>query len=180
MLRYGLLFWLGEKEQFPAQPAFSIHKRSGYPTVWSVIFFVGLAEMVAFHLLLMHWKASAALIATVLSVYTLILLVADLMAIIKRPILLEDRQLLLRIGIRWNALIDLDNIREIRYIKNHSEAGKDLLDCALNGSASNVLLDLYEPVTVSGFYGRSRQPRRIALHVDDEQAFITVIRERKV
>jgi hypothetical protein len=54
------------------------------------------------------------------------------------------------------------------------------LDCALNGSASNVLLDLHEPVTVSGFYGRSRKPRRIAFHVDDEQAFITAIRERRL
>jgi hypothetical protein len=179
MLRYGLLFWIGKKEQFPDQPAFSIHKNSGYPTVWGVIVFVGLVEMVALHLLLVRWNYSVAIIATALSVYTLVLLIADLTAIIKRPILLEGPQLLLRIGIRWNALIDMNNIREVRTIKNYSEAGKELLDCALNGSVPNVLLELHKPVTVTGLYGMRRKPRRIALHVDDAQAFITAIRERQ-
>jgi hypothetical protein len=170
--RYGLFFWLGGKEVLTEQRFFTTHKESGYVAIGVVLLFVLVIETVGLHFLLLRWSAVAAVTATILSVYTILFFVADLAALLKRPIVFEDSQLLFRIGIRWNALISLENIKGATQIKNFDKAKeKRTLLCALTGSP-NLVIELNQPVTVTGFYGIRKQTQRIAFNVDDPAGFI--------
>jgi hypothetical protein len=169
---YGLLFWLGGKEVLPGQQSFTTHRESGYVAVWAVLLFVLLIETVGLHFLLLRWSPVAAFVATGLSIYSLVFFVADLASMVKRPIVFHHDQLLFRIGIRWNATIVRHDIRRLTLIRDFDKAKeKETLLCA-PANIPNLLLELHEPVTVTGFFGIRRQHARIAFHADDPSGLI--------
>lgn len=168
-IRYGLLPFLGKKEVLPHQSVFSSHQKSGYIGLWCAILMCGFAELTALHFLFARFGHTAVLIADILSIYTLILIVADLVALLRRPILIDNQELILRIGIRWNVEIPFSNIENIELIKRLPDE-KGVLK-AVTISGYNVLLSLKTPVLVNGFYGIRRETMKIAIMVDDEKRF---------
>lgn len=175
MLRYGLLWWKLEKETSSTAVAFSTHKKSGYATVWTVFIIVILIETALVHLLLWKWNIVIAIVATALSVYGLIFFVADLASLIKRPITVSYDKLFIRVGIRWNSIIDLNNIKSVEIIKNFDkEKEPDTLDCSIMRDP-NIKISLYEPITVHGLYGIKKQSSSITINIDDEIAFTKIV-----
>ncbi len=171
-VRYGLLFWLGGPEVLPGQKSFTTHRESGYAAVWTVLLFVLLIETVGLHFLLWRWSPVAAFVATGLSIYSLVFFAADLASMVKRPIVFHNNQFLFRIGIRWNATIDRENIRRLTVIRDFDKAReKDTLLCA-PANVPNLLLELHAPVAVTGFFGIRRHAQRIAFHADDPSGLI--------
>ncbi|HEX8528630.1 MAG TPA: hypothetical protein VF646_01360 [Cytophagales bacterium] len=165
-IRYGLLCWVGGKEVLPEQKFFTTHKESGYVAVWAVLLFVMVVETVGLHFLLWRWSPAAAYASTAVSIYSLVFFVADLASMVKRPIVLHAGQFLFRVGIRWNATIARENVRRLTVIKDFDKKKeKDTLLCA-PANVPNLLLELHEPVVVTGFFGIRRQTQRIAFHAD--------------
>jgi len=177
-VRYGLFFWLGKKEVLPGQKYFSTHQRTGYASLWAVLCFVMLAETTGVHLLLWNWSKGAAVAATVLSIYTLIFLIADLAAIIKRPLVFDEGKLLFRTGIRWNADIDLSLVRSAEQVKSFDKRKYPrALDCGLAGRP-NMRLLLKEPVEVRGLFGLKRRTDQLVFNVDEVEGFLEELRRR--
>jgi hypothetical protein len=171
-VRYGLLFWLGGKEVLPGQKFFTTHRDSGYAAVWAVLLFVLVLETAGLHFLLLKWSPVAAYVSTGLSIYSVVFFVADLVSMVKRPIVFHHDQLLFRIGIRWNATVARQNIKRLTPIRDFDKAKeKDTLLCA-PANVPNLLLELHEAVTVTGFFGIRRQAHRIAFHADDPAGLI--------
>jgi hypothetical protein len=173
-IRYGLLFFIQPKiEALPHQKIFSVHKKSAYTTIWAVLLFVGFVELFALHFLFQKFGNTVVLIADILSIYMLIFMVADLMALLRRPILVDNQQLIIRNSLRWYSNVDIDNIEKIESI-GHIPADKHIKKVATLGEP-NVLLTLKESVELTGFYGMRFQTKRIALLVDDRELFIKLL-----
>lgn len=175
-IRYGLLFWLGKKEVKEGQKFYTTHKKSGYSAIWSIIFFVMVIETTGLHFLISRWSVGIAIVVTILSVYTIIFLISDLAAIIKRPIIFSDKKLFFRIGIRWNTIIDPANIESIEQIRNFDKKkDKDILNCALAGDP-NMKIELKDKITFKSFYGIKKTSDKFVFNIDNEKEFIEEIR----
>lgn len=179
MLRYGLFAWYGKKEATPTDTYFTIHRESGYVTIWAVMCSVIILETVLMHLLLWKWSMVIAILATVLSVYGLVFFVADLSAMIKRPLVIRNSKLILRVGIRWSTEISLSDIREIRLIKGFDrEKVTETLDCSILRDP-NVLVELHTPVTVMGLYGIRKKTAKIAFNVDEAPRLLRYVQKEE-
>jgi hypothetical protein len=175
MLRYGLFAWRGKKEALSDEPSFSVHRESGYTIVWATMCAVILIETVLVHLLLWPWSKAAAIVAMALSVYGLTFFLADHSALIKRPIVIRNSKLLLRVGIRWNTAIRLSDIREIKLIKGFDkEKAIETLDCSILRDP-NAILELHTHAEVTGLYGIRKTTTKIAFNVDEGPRFIKAI-----
>jgi hypothetical protein len=171
MLRYGLLFWKKEKAASKESISFSVHKESGYVAIWCILLVAVSVEIVAFHLLLMKWSNTTAIIVTILSVYGIVFLVADLSAIIKRKILITHDQLILRTGLRWRVTTTLNNISSITKITNDYHSTETYFKGAVMKSSANLLVTFKTPVRVDKLYGAGKEYSSILMSIDDFEGF---------
>ena len=174
MLRYGLLCWKKEKPAANEGISFSTYRESGYVAIWCIILVAVIVEMVAVHLVLMKWSHTAANIVTLLSVYGVIFLIADLSAILKRRVLVNSDKVILRTGLRWRITTNASNINTIT--KNIPDSHPDKA-CFIGGaikSNCNVLITFKRPVIVEKLYGAARKFDSVMMGVDDVIGFITV------
>ena len=167
VVRYGLLGWRKPREVQQGQPFFSIHQTSGYGMILVAITMVLVAETSGFHFLIRMWSPVAALIATLSSVYFILFILADYVAIVKRPIAIVNDLLAIRVGLRCNADVPLSHIKSITKIRNYKNDSKEFFNARLIGCSPNVLIELSEPVLIKGLYGKGRMATVIALNIDD-------------
>jgi hypothetical protein len=171
LLRYGLAGWLVPVEKAESDVAFTSHQKSGQVTLTVGLIVIGLIETLVVHLLVNRWNPTIAWFATVAGFYGLLFFVADLMATIKRPVLVQTNRIVLRFGLRGYGVIDRQNVELIRAINNKPERNISTMNGAFL-TAPNVLISLREPVTMSGLMGIQRSVTRIALFIDDKEKFI--------
>jgi hypothetical protein len=171
VLRYGLLFWKREKSVSSEYTSFSTHKESGYVAIWCILLIAVTVEVIAFHLLLMRWSNIAATIVTILSLYGVIFMIADLSAIIKRKILISGDQIILRTGLRWLVNTKLSNIGSVTKITNDSHSYGNCFKGGAIKSNSNLLITFKQPVEVEKLYGKSKIFDSILMCVDDFEGF---------
>lgn len=176
MFYYGLFFWRARKEVMDHQTAFTYHRESAYPALIGALLLVTVAETVGIHLLLSRWSEGVALGFTLLSAYSFLFLWADLVAVLKRPIVLEENRLLIRIGLRWRATIPLPLIEAIKPLPDNYKS-KSTLNLALLASP-NLLITFKEPVVIQGLYGIEKTTTSLALPMDDIKAFEKALLER--
>ncbi len=174
VLRYGLLFWKREKTDAQYK-AFSTHKDCGYVAIWCVLFAVVLIEIVPMHLLLMRWSNTAAIILTVLSVYSSMIFIADLSAMLKRKVLINTDAIVLRTGMRWRAITGLNNIQSLQKITNDYTSDEPYLKGGVLKNSGNLLITFKQPVMVDKLYGASKAYHTILMQVDDVDTFIACI-----
>jgi hypothetical protein len=122
------------------------------------------------HFLFRKLGNTAVIMADVLSIYAIIFMVADLIALTRRPIVIDNQQLTIRNGIRWHAIVDLDKIEKVELI-SRLPTDKDIRKVATLGEP-NLLLTLTEPIELTGFYGVRFQTKRLAILVDDRELFV--------
>ncbi|MDP9081740.1 MAG: hypothetical protein M3O71_30370 [Bacteroidota bacterium] len=175
VLRYGLLCWKKEKTAQKDTTSFTTYKDFGYIALWCVFVFAMMVEIVAFHLLLRKWSDTAAIILTLVSTYALILFVADLSAILKRKILVNNDQLILRTGLRWRTITTISNISSIEKIGYDYNSTESYLKGGITKNSGNMLIRFREPVLVDKLYGASKQFSTILMNVDDVELFKKLI-----
>ncbi|MDN5284086.1 MAG: hypothetical protein JWR38_360 [Mucilaginibacter sp.] len=171
VLRYGLLCWLRGTSGLKQSLSFSTHKQFGYVALWCVLFIAMMVEVTAFHLLLLKWSATAAMIITILSLYGAIILVADLSAILKRKTQVSDDQLLLQVGLRWRAITGLNNISSIKKISGDYYSETDYFKGGIIKSAGNLLINFKQPIQIDKLYGPSKEFDTILMNIDDYESF---------
>lgn len=171
VIRYGLLGWRAPVEKTDTDLAFTSHRESGQTALVIGLVFVGLIETVVVHTLLHRWSPLLAWFMSGAGLYGLLFFVADLVASIKRPVLIQANQVIIRLGLRGNGVIDKQQIEHVNPINQKPVRDPNTLNGALF-TAPNVLITLREPVRLTGMLGIQKTVRYIALFIDDKQTFI--------
>ena len=171
MLKFGLLP-LQKKETIPpAATGYSIHKEAGYIAMFSIVLFACFAELTGFHLLIAHYSKTAAIIVSILTVYGIVIIVGDLSAIIKKPVLIMPDRLILRKGIRWVADVERANILSVEKLRIGYEPDKDTFSGGILKSSTNICFTFAQPVSVERIYGKTTSVTKIVMTVDDADKF---------
>ncbi|WP_375447388.1 hypothetical protein [uncultured Fibrella sp.] len=164
-------WWL--RADVPADAtALTTHRDSGQIALTVALGAVCLIELVSMHLLVARWNHDVAFWLTMAGAYSLLLLVADVVATLKRPSYLTANAFHLRLGIRWLAVISRDQIGQIERIDEKPVRRDGVLNVALL-TGPNVLLTLSEPVMVQGPYGIRREATQLALWIDGGTAALS-------
>jgi len=150
---------------------FTYHKTTQYPAFFWVAFISTLITTPLFHFLLMQWHEVIAWVVTGLTIYGLIWLYGDYSVIKRKPIVLLEERLLIRIGIRWKADIDLSNIKSIESSVSE-EVEEEYTNISILATEKNIFINLHEPIVVEGIFGITKTTSKIALYVDESNKLI--------
>lgn len=155
---------------------FTYHKKSGYTGFIIAMICVCIVETVGVSFLLYKWSSVLHWIHLFLSASTILFLIMDLRAVTKNPIIYQNDELFIKIGIRPAIRIQLSNISEIKSGKINFEndrKNKEVLDLSLLGFEEPAFeIALSEPVT-----NKSKSIQRIFFTVDDERAFYELVNQ---
>lgn len=173
--------------QLPADAAegekacsFSYHERCEYGGFVTGFFILMGFEAIAVHLLVASlWSQLAAWILSALSLYGMLLLLADLRASQRRPHLLGEDSLTLRLGLRCTVELPFELIRGVHRQTPGESSPRGTQSLKLLSSAeTSLVLELREPVTVQYFYGLRRPVSRIELALDDAAGFERALQKK--
>lgn len=155
--------------------AFSSHRQSGYVAVAGIMLGLIAIETFAVHLLVARFSTLAACALTILSLYTILWMVAETRAVVLNPLLVGDGCLIARWGMLTCERIPLDIV--VRASSKEPDAGKrERLNLAAMGGQA-LWIELSEPVEVRGFLGKKRLVRAIKTSPDEAAAFKQAILE---
>ncbi|MCA6073765.1 hypothetical protein [Fulvivirga sedimenti] len=167
---YGFFYW---KNKSHLENEFTCHKESGAQVLLAGLILILGIETVALHFLLGLWSTTAAWVLTAISIYSAIQVFGIIRSLPKRPIHIEDGNLMLRWGILNEAEIPLEDITAIEL----SNAEMDRNDRVRSLSplsqveGHNVILRLKRENVLTGFYGIKRTFDVLALHMDNPAEF---------
>jgi hypothetical protein len=171
IIHYSFFGWLVKMDLSPSQTAVTSNKKSAQTAVLVAILLVGIIEAAGLHLLLADWSATASFILTGLSLYSLLFVIAEIVAIHKRPSFSTQDKLHLRLGIRWYAEIDLTEIVSISTVKRKAVKS----DSTLNGAlliTPNTKISFKKPIKIQGLYLTAKHVTELTLFVDDQKSLI--------
>lgn len=171
VLRYGLFGWWGPVEKADTDVAFTSHRASGQVALTAGLIGVGLIETIVLHLLVSRWNGTAAWFLSAIGTYGLLFFVADLVAVIKRPVLVRGSQILLRFGLRGYGVVDRHQLQRVTGIYDKPERKPATLTGTLLATP-NVLITLRQPVLMTGPLGWQKMVTQIAFFIDDKSSFI--------
>lgn len=176
VIYYGFLTW---KRRPFAENEFTYHKDSATVALLNVVIFIVAVEMIALHLLIGRWSTTAAWVLTVLSAYSALQLFGFAKGASRRPIVIENGLLKLRYSFLKEAEIPLNQIKDVRIdskdLNDTEVVGKLSLLHALEGH--NVIVELHRPETLHGMYGTKKEFEKIAIHIDDKERFIAMLKQ---
>jgi len=172
ILRFGLFFWKKLNDTPLTVSRFTVYKESGYTSLFGVLLVVFMIELTAFHLLLLQYSKNVALIVSLLSLYGLVFIVADLSATVKSPVLILKDQLLLRTGLRWRVMLNTTNIASIEKIKDTYQGDKDCFRGGILKSSVNILFTLKHPVSIERIYRKPVIVNKILMSIDNVDEFL--------
>jgi hypothetical protein len=156
-----------------AQQLFTLYRENGIRLVLATFLGLFIIETTGVHFLLRMGNHTVAWIVTALSIYSCLQLFAHIRALASRPIVLSEDGLILRNGLLGgDAHINLQNIREISCTTKSLPAGVAKLALVKGLENHNMVIHLYEPVTIVGAFGTTKRATMIALHVDKKENFI--------
>lgn len=167
---YGFIYW---KKRHIKENEFSYHKKSGTITLLIAIIIIVAIETYVFHVLLLKWNKTAAWFLTFLSVYSAIQLFGFLKSMLKRPILIDDNQLLIRYGIMTETTIDISDIESIEISSKDLDKNSATRKLSFLGNleSHNTIIYLKKDYYLIGLYGIKRKYRNLAIYVDDKIEF---------
>jgi hypothetical protein len=171
VLRFGLFFW-AKQSPVKASYSFSIHREIAYASLFGIIISVCGIELVAFHLFLLHYSHTAALVSTILSIYGTLFLIGDFAAIVQNPILVFKEQILLRTGLRWRALVDIANITSIQKITDSFEPTPTCFNGGLMKNRVNMLFTFASPIQIERLYRKPITVNQVIMTIDERDKLI--------
>ncbi|WP_078544462.1 hypothetical protein [Litchfieldia alkalitelluris] len=162
---------------------FTYHKESGYiGFVWAMIT-VTVVETVGVSFLLYNWNPIIHWIHLLIGISVLLFLIIELKTVNKTPITLNASNLSLKIGIRPEVSLKLNNIKEIISGSINYESDKkqkNMLDLSLLGLESpSYEVILNQPIEVKSPLGIKSTVDRVFFTVDDKEAFLRTFMQSK-
>ncbi len=158
---------------------FTYHKKSGYTGFIIAMICVCMVETLGVSYLLYKWSPILHWIHLLLSVSTILFLMLDLRAVNKNPIILQNDELIIKVGLRPAVHIQLSDILEIKSGKLNFEndrKNKEVLDLSLLGFDEPT----FEIVLSEPFQNKSKTIQRIFFTVDDERAFYELVNQGRI
>lgn len=171
-----------EGNQCKEEISFTYHKQSGYiGFIWAMAA-VMVVETAGVSYLLYKWSPILHWIHLILSVSVIAFLIVDLKAVINNPIMIKNNQLFLKIGVRPEVTISIENIKEIKSgsLYQDDRKNKEVLDLSLfslDDPTFEILLD--QPIVDKTMFGKPKNIKRIFFSVDDKTSFSNLIRGQK-
>jgi hypothetical protein len=176
VIYYGFYNWKRKKLK-PNE--FSYHRSSGTISLLSVFIFLIFIETSVVHILLQKWSTVAALILSILSIYTCLQIFGIMRSMSKRPISIEGDALMLRYGLFSESTIQISNIKDLELSARSIEADNTIkkLSPLRDFDSHNVIIHLENEEVLFGLYGMKSTYQTIALHVDDKEQFAKEIKK---
>ena len=176
MLRFAVLGWWERLPvALPGSVAFSSHRESGFGALLAVVCLGLLVESAALHLLVRLWSSAAASWLLVADAYMLLLFVAHGHAVRLHPTVLTADALLVRVGFFWQLAVPRAALQTVEALRSDFAADAETINLARPLlTAPNLMLTFAAPVVVTGPYGIRRTARRLALYLDQPQAFLAL------
>lgn len=157
--------------------SFTSHRAAHYGSLLIALGLVLGLETAIAHYLLAGWSVTAAWLMTGLSIYALVWMIGDYRALVSRCIVVTPTHLDLCLGIRWDAMIPLSSIAEVRQIgRREAKFRQNVLVATVLGKPT-ILVTLREPVEAIGMYGIRRVVREIHLSLDEPERFTRAIHD---
>ena len=164
---YYAVAWRAKPQWAAGTRAFDLAEASGYG-MFSILMMVAIVvEGVPLHLLLSNWSHTAAWVFTGLGIYSFVWMVALYRSLGLRPVLVGSEAVVLQVGFLCRAEFRREQIRAVR---RYSKADKGCVSLVVLNQPQ-WLIELTEPLVVSGPFGRQKVTAKIAVSVDDSAAF---------
>ncbi len=171
---YAIGSWWARPHVPVGTSAFTHHRRSGHAGIVLAFLLLLSVEGFAVHFLLRNWSPVAAWIFTIGTAYGALWLIADYRATVLRPILVSDKDVLLRAGFRCTLQVPLAKIAAVGRTK--PPLGKESVDLTLLGAPTRWLT-LSEPMVAEGPYGFRRRVRAVGIQPDATDGFDRIFDE---
>ncbi|MGA7837392.1 MAG: hypothetical protein WB996_05455 [Ignavibacteriaceae bacterium] len=171
---YGFFNWTKRK---PAANEFTCHKENGTIAIFSAIIFIIFVETVVQHILIGLLNATVAWIITIVSLYSMLVLIGAARSLSKRPVVITENEFYLRYGILAEAEIRQNNIESVKISPQTVKFNKEIIPLSPLHKLenTNVVIHLREESTLKGFYGKQKKFKSIAFFIDDLARFRKLI-----
>lgn len=157
---------------------YSNYKGSGILSTLGAVIFLVAVEMVSIHVLASRWSATFAWVLTGISIYSGIQILGIIRSIPKRPITINNNELILRFGMLSETIIPIEAIDTIA-LADASDFDKEKTTKTLSllGELehSNVVIKLKKPQQLNFIYGKPKNYTKLLLFVDNHQSFKTEV-----
>lgn len=159
---------------------FSVAPLLGKPMIWTLVGVVFI-EMVPVHLLVQRLSAGAAWTVTGLTLYSTVWIVGYLRSATMRTCELLGDALVVRVGLRCEAVLPLGAIQNVEPLGWREAAA--LPKSAMNASrpqSPNVLVTLSRPIRVTGAMVPARTVSQLAVRFTEPESLITAVSARLI
>jgi len=173
----GFVNW---KQPVLSKNDFTYHKKSGSPSLFGALIFIVLVETISVHIILLQWSHVAAIILSILSIYTGVQLLGFGRSLSQRPITIDEDILVLRYGILNESSIKISEIESIELSRKPLKYDDEVRKFSLLGDleSHNVIIRCNESQVMNGIYGITKTYSTLALHVDDKEGFKKMLEDR--
>lgn len=183
MFYYGLFSWRN-KQDFDSQRHFTYHLQTSYIAFVIMMIHAMVIETIGFHFLLHQWNPSLAWVLFILNFYGVFFFLGDIQAVRLCPIRLDEKNMLLQIGLKKRIEIDYSLIEEIRpyqYQKLTKKEKKQVFQATLTEFfpvEPQFELVLKEKVQASFAFGIKKSFSTVYIRLDDPQSFAQKLTEK--
>jgi hypothetical protein len=162
---YHAFGWKKPKEESPN--SFTVYKEAGYPAILVGLIMILLLESAGLHVIVSLWNQTTGWVVTGLNFYLMIWLIGDYRALKTRLIQITPTHLSMRIGVRWEADIPINQIAQVELISTSRRISDNNMLVAAILDQPKLCLKLKNAVKVIGMYGIQKNVSEIWLGVDD-------------
>lgn len=150
---------------------FSYHKKSGTLITLYVLMGLFIMEASVVHMILMKWSPTIAWVLTVLSIYTMLQIIAFIRSMPKNPIVIDNGNLILRYGYLRSSIIPVANVEAVELSQKSItiDTRNQKLSPFAGLESHNIIIHLREKAILKGVYGFKKSYTSIALYVDDRE-----------
>lgn len=158
----------------PGDRVFTTYKQSLYPVIIPALLLLSIPETLLLHTLVSKWSPTAAIVITILGIYSVVWFIGDFNATRLHPIVLSADTVHLRAGLRWRADIPIADIAGIQKLGPDETKPADYVSFAF-ASEPQLMITLKRRVQVRGLFGIKKDVSRIGLFLDDVAAFCQAV-----
>jgi hypothetical protein len=153
-----------------APAGYSMHRNSGFMPLVGVLCALAVIETVGMHVVIMQWSSTAAIVATIVSVYGLLWLLGAIHAVRLSPLRFLGDDLIVERGFRARLAVPRHAIVEATPVAAKVDGALDLAYFE-----PNLMIVFREPIAVHGLFGRTKTVDRITISVDRRDDFLAAL-----
>jgi hypothetical protein len=160
--------------------AFTYHQSSGFAVLVCVFGGLIVLETCLMHYVISMWSTLWAWVSTASDLYLILFGLAYFNSVRHSPILVSEEGLNLHIGFTNSVHVELSNVAAVRSVPMSYDEKRDkkAFYAVLFGCQAQYEVELKEPVTAHGPFGKKRVVERLFLCVDEPQRFLSAVQTR--